>query len=158
MIMRLLTHPCDTAILASLHASSFATPWSAESIANLMAQPGTFAVVTEDEALGFILVRVAASESEVLTVAVTPAARRRGIASALIRRAAEHAVELGAKTLFLEVGCGNLAAKSLYFGLGFAEVGRRRAYYTNPDGRVEDAVVLGVEIPLSRVGKCMQLD
>lgn len=38
----------------------------------------------------------------------------------------------------LEVRTGNAAARALYAGAGFAEVGRRRRYYT--DG--EDAVLM----------------
>ena len=44
----------------------------------------------------------------------------------------------GAERLILEVSAGNDAARALYRGAGFTEIGRRRAYY--PDG--SDALVL----------------
>jgi ribosomal-protein-alanine N-acetyltransferase len=88
---------------------------------------------------------------------VTPAARRRGIASALVLEAAKHAAELGAERVFLEVNATNLPAIALYKRLGFAEVGRRKAYYLGTHGQRDDALVLRVEIPLLRVGNPMQL-
>lgn len=152
--MRLLANTSDAQSLAALHEQCFSEIWSAESIAALLATPGTFAVEAQT---GFILMRVAGDESEVLTLCVTPAARRRGIASALVREAAKHALELGAERVFLEVNSANLPAIALYKRLGFAEVGRRKAYYAGTEGRRDDALVLRVEIPLLRVGNSVQL-
>ena len=131
----------DIAALAALHAQAFAAPWSAGSIRDLLATPGAFAFASTD---GFILARVAGDEGEILTLAVTPAARRRGHARALVRSAAAHAYHLGATSLFLEVGLGNDAARALYRGLGFIGVGRRKAYYGS-----EDADVLKAALPLA---------
>ena len=153
-----LTHPCDVDMLATLHAASFANAWSAAWFGKLMEQPGTFACLASGESGGFILVRAAGDEAEVLTLAVTPAARRRGIGSALLAAAARRAREMGAETMFLEVGEANLPAKLLYARFGFHEVGRRRGYYASPDGGNEDALVLSVELPLPRVGNLAQLD
>jgi ribosomal-protein-alanine N-acetyltransferase len=152
--MRLLAQTRDAILLARLHAESFAESWSAESFAALLEQPATFALIAND---GFILVRVAGDESEVLTLAVRPAARRRGIASALLIEAAKLAEERGAKAMFLEVGAANSPAIALYKRHGFAQVGCRKAYYAAPGGEREDALVLRVEIPLARVGNGLQL-
>ena len=139
----------EAAELAEIHAQCFSEVWNAEAVAALLATPGTFAMVVEG---GFIMVRTAADESEVLTLAVMPAARRRGIATALVLGAAERAVEVGASVMFLEVGAANLPAISLYKRLGFAVVGHRKAYYAGVHGMREDALVLRAAIPLSRVG------
>ena len=48
----------------------------------------------------------------------------------------------GARTLFLEVGFDNPAARRLYQSLGFAEVGRRAAYYARVEGPPADAIVM----------------
>jgi [ribosomal protein S18]-alanine N-acetyltransferase len=152
--MRLLADTSDAGFLASLHAQCFDEAWSTESIAGLLATPGTFAFAAEE---GFVLMRVAAEEAEVLTVGVRPAARRRGVAASLIRSAVEHASEMGANLVFLEVDCTNLPAIALYKRLGFTEVGRRRAYYAGADGKFRDALVLRSEIPLPRVSNCLQL-
>jgi ribosomal-protein-alanine N-acetyltransferase len=149
----LLTHPCDTAVLAVLHKAAFTDAWSAEWIASLMAQPGAFAYLAKGE--GFVLARAAGGDAEVLTLAVTPQARSRGVGLGLMAAAAGRAFELGAKTMFLEVGTANAPAQKLYQKLGFREVGRRKGYYGKAGG---DARVLGVKLPLSRVGKPGQLD
>jgi ribosomal-protein-alanine N-acetyltransferase len=141
----------DAPALAAIHAQCFSMEvWDAAAIAALLATPGTFALLDED-AGGFIMVRAAGGESEVLTLGVKPAARRRGIAKALVVGASERAFAAGATDLFLEVNAANNAAIALYKGLGFGEVGRRKDYYLAPHGMREDALVLRASIPLMRV-------
>ena len=100
------------------------------------------ASMTMEHALGFILCRIAADEAEVLTLFVPEASRRKGVATALLDRAVAHARAAQAAALFLEVSEANAAARALYAGLGFSEVGRRTRYYQ--DGA--DALVLKQEI------------
>ncbi|MGC9953856.1 MAG: ribosomal protein S18-alanine N-acetyltransferase [Rhizomicrobium sp.] len=154
----LLTPPYDVDILARLHAASFADAWSAEWIAKLLAQPGTFAFVAGGEVGGFILVRAAGGEAEILTLAVAPAARRRGVGSVLVSAACQQVQEMGAEAVFLEVGRANEPAKSLYKRLGFHEAGRRRGYYQRSGGGNEDALIFRVELPLPPVGNSERLD
>jgi ribosomal-protein-alanine N-acetyltransferase len=154
----LLTPPCDVDVLARVHATSFADAWSAEWIAKLLAHPGAFAFLTGGESGGFILVRAAGGEAEILTLAVAPAARRRGIGSVLISAACRRAQEMGAGTMYLEVSRTNEPAKALYSRLGFRQVGRRRGYYQEPGRSKEDALVYCVELPLSPVGNSERLD
>ena len=130
----------DVAALAALHATGFAAAWSESAIRDLFATPGVFAFVAVE---GFVLVRAAGGEAEILTLAVAPAHRRQGLARALVRLAAAHAAILGATSLFLEVGARNDAAQALYRGLGFQAVGRRKAYYVD-----EDADILRLPIPV----------
>ena len=134
----------DPERLAELHASAFDAPWDAAALAALMAQPGVFAVERPD---GFILMRVVADEAEILTLAVRPSARRRGLGEALTDQALADARALGADRAFLEVAEDNVAARALYARLGFTEAGRRRAYYAGPDGRRRDALVLVLNFP-----------
>ena len=147
----------DAALLATIHSQCFeGEVWSADAIAGLLASPGTFALVTGDDS-GFILVRVAGGESEVLTLGVAPAARRRGLATELVIQASNQAEKNAASVMFLEVNTANFAAIAVYKRLGFAEVGRRKNYYAGVHGVREDALVLRAQIPLQRVVSCMQL-
>ena len=123
----------DAAVLAALHATAFADPWPENGIRDLFATPGVFALMLAE---GFILIRTAGDEAEILTLAVDPAARRKGFGRALVRSAAAHAATLGATSLFLEVGVRNDAAQALYRGLGFVDVGRRKAYYADEDAHI----------------------
>lgn len=158
MKTNLLTPPTDVDVLARLHAASFADAWSAEWIAKLLAHPSTFALLVDGEFGGFVLVRAAGGEAEILTLAVAPAARRRGIGSALILAACRQAQEMGADTMFLEVSRTNEPAKTLYTRLGFREVGRRRGYYQEPGRSNEDALVFCGKLPLPPVGNSERLD
>ena len=80
--------------------------------------------------------RTAAGESELLTIAVRPAARRGGTGTALLAAYEREARNRGAETLFLEVAEDNAPARALYARAGWSEVGRRRAYYAGTDALV----------------------
>ena len=141
MTLRLVVHPGadEVMALAGLHASAFADAWSASYLQDLFASRGVFGFAAPE---GFILARAAADEAEILTLAVAPTARRKGLGRALVRAVAAHARTLGIRNVFLEVGAGNDAAQGLYRGLGFVAMGRRKAYYGD-----EDADVLRLPIP-----------
>lgn len=125
--------------LAAIHAEAFDTPWSAEAFAALLTQPGVMLETAPD---GFVLVQVAADEAEILTLAVPPAARRKGVATALVETAARRAALVGAGRLFLEGAEDNLAARALYTRLRFEPVGRRPRYYARANGPAVDALLL----------------
>ncbi|KQW86411.1 GNAT family N-acetyltransferase [Brevundimonas sp. Root1279] len=132
--------------LAVLHAEAFVapdTPWSAAAFADLLAQAGVFAVEHEG---GFILMRAVADEAEILTLAVRPAARRRGLGAVLVGEGAVAAAARGASRIFLEVAEDNAGARALYARTGFAEAGRRRGYYAGIDGVRRDALVLELNL------------
>jgi len=136
-------------LLAVLHAASLpkGEAWGRDAISLMLAMPGTFAFRADvgGAPCGFVMARVPADEAEILTLAVAPDSRRRGLGAALMRAALAEAAARGARAMFLEVSADNEAARALYGGLGFAGVGRRRRYYT--DG--SDALVLRLA-PISR--------
>lgn len=150
MTMRFATAD-DSNVLARLHASAFAQGWTARSMAELLAAPGTVALLAEDDGTpqGFILIRAAGGEAEILTLAVRPEARRRGLGRCLVRTAAAKVHAIEAESLFLEVAVDNEPALRLYALLGFAEVGRRKAYYARENGPPADALTLKVDLPLA---------
>lgn len=127
--------------MAALHAVSFTTPrpWSAAEFAAILEDPLCFALVESD---GFLFGRAVAGEAEILTLAVDPLARRRGVGGKLVQGFLAEALRCDAATAFLEVSEQNHAAISLYLRAGFAQVGRRKAYYKTPDARPIDALIL----------------
>lgn len=129
--------------LATIHGRCFRTPapWSPASFTTLLADPQVI-LLGDPQAQGFVLVRCVAGEAEVMTLAVDPDHRRRGVARTLIRQAGERAAARGAETLFLEVAETNHPARALYAASGFTEAGRRPGYYRGPDGHRIAALIL----------------
>lgn len=133
--------------MALTHAQSFETGWSAADIAACLAAPGGYGVVAADDddpaaINGFLLARSIVGEAEVLTLAVSPQSRRRGVARALLEAGAGISARLGAAAMFLEVASDNVAALALYEQAGFQQAGLRRRYYVRPGRPPGDALVL----------------
>jgi ribosomal-protein-alanine N-acetyltransferase len=126
------------AVMAEIHRAAFPPKeaWSRDVMLLHLELPTTIGFVHASG--GMILARVAADESEILTLAVVPACRRQGIGAALLRIAMAHAAERGATSMILEVAVTNQAARALYLAHGFTEAGLRRHYYA--DGT--DALIL----------------
>ncbi|HVZ48837.1 MAG TPA: ribosomal protein S18-alanine N-acetyltransferase [Gemmatimonadaceae bacterium] len=139
--MRVAT-AADLDAIHAIEVASFATPWSRASFRDVMMSDAARLVVATDATgavVGFAVVVAAADEAELANLAVAPAARRSGVARNLVEHVLAAAEAGGARDVFLEVRESNAAARALYAAFGFAEVGRRRAYYQAPD---EDALVL----------------
>jgi ribosomal-protein-alanine N-acetyltransferase len=128
--------------LAAIHAESVPPKeqWSVSSISALLSQPGVLAFA--DPQGGFVLTRVAGDESEILMLAVLPEFRRQGRGRLLLRSAEAAARARGSVAMYLEVDTRNVAARELYAGMGYRDVGLRRNYY---DGG-GDALVLRHEL------------
>ena len=133
----------DPAHLADIHARAITPAWTEAALRNLLAQAGVWA---EAEADGFILMRQADNEAEVLTLAVLPDARRRGRGLALLQAALATCRDRGVSDVFLEVAADNDAARALYQSLGMIESGRRRGYYGRSDGSSVDALILTLNL------------
>jgi len=78
-------------------------------------------------------------DADLLTIATIPAARRRGVATALLNALLTAAADAGCRAVLLEVRASNESAQRLYATHGFKAIGRRRRYYLAP---VEDAIVM----------------
>ena len=94
--------------------------------------------------LAFIFFRLLAEEMHIFKIAVAREWRRHKIASWLLEKCFEIAVENHALKVFLEVRYSNNSAIILYARLGFQIVGRRPNYYSEPSYRLtgEDALVM----------------
>ena len=132
--------PASAGRLAALHASSFDRPWSPADLASLLHMPSTLglSLSSRDGLAGFVLVRMALDEAEILTIAVHPDARRSGAGRQLMDALDAALREAGIERVFLEVSTQNVAARALYDRTGYSQVGLRRGYYS--DGT--DALVL----------------
>ncbi|NLV78970.1 MAG: ribosomal protein S18-alanine N-acetyltransferase [Rhodococcus sp.] len=114
-------------------------PWSADAFRSELASPHNHYVAARDEAgtlVGYAgLARLGTGidpESEVHTIGVDPAVRRRGVGGMLLGELLSVADRWGGP-VFLEVRTDNDAAIGLYRREGFEIVGTRKRYY-QPSG------------------------
>lgn len=120
----------------------FTDPWSVRDFEDCVTSDAAFLVAESARGVvGYVIALDAADEGEILNLAVAPDGRRHGVGRALVREILETLADRGVHKVFLEVRESNTAARALYAGYGFKEVGRRPQYYRRP---VEDAIVLRV--------------
>ncbi|WP_417694732.1 ribosomal protein S18-alanine N-acetyltransferase [Roseibium sp.] len=131
----------DLAVLSDIHAKSFAHAWNGDELHRMMQESGALMLVArspgQDRSAslrGFVLIRTVAGEAEVLTLAVHPEHRGRGLARALMQHALFQLYSDRCDCLFLEVDAANAPALHLYKALGFRKVGERKSYYSSGDG------------------------
>jgi ribosomal-protein-alanine N-acetyltransferase len=92
-----------------------------------------------DRILGIVGVWCMMGEAHIVTIAVRPEQRRRGIGEVLLIAALEAALESGQEEATLEYRISNKAARALYEKYGFEQVGVRARYYSDNQ---EDAVLM----------------
>ncbi|RCL03795.1 MAG: ribosomal-protein-alanine N-acetyltransferase [Candidatus Tokpelaia sp. JSC161] len=133
--------------LSALHKKSFDQRWENDFCLSLLSDKnliGFVASLEEDSSrklCGFIIARVICDESELLSIAVDPNYRNKGIASTLLKFVLNHLLGKGAKRIFLEVDQANFAARALYKRCNFMKIGFRPSYYVSPYG-YSNALVL----------------
>ena len=130
--------------IADLEKLCFHDPWSVKSITSELTNPlSCWVVAMEDDRLvGYVGSQSVLGWADMMNLAVHPEYRGKGIATNLINVLIEYLIQMQVTCLTLEVRVSNTAAISLYSKMGFAEVGRRPAYYRNPR---EDALILRKE-------------
>jgi ribosomal-protein-alanine N-acetyltransferase len=80
-----------------------------------------------------LLAPAGSGQADIQTIAVAPAARRRGLGRALMVALLDEARRREAAEVFLEVRADNPNAQQLYASLGFEQIAVRPHYY-QPDG------------------------
>ena len=139
-----LAETSDAAALAALHAESFRRGWSEEEIERLLIDRAVVADVAlmGETPAGFVMSRCAVDEAEILSVAVAPARRGRGLAGRLVALHLGRLAGIGIVRVFLEVDRDNVPACRLYRSAGFREVGQRPGYYARPGAAPAVALVM----------------
>jgi ribosomal-protein-alanine N-acetyltransferase len=139
----------DAGTLADLHDAAFPIGWNADDLAGLIGDPAVttrmirpFSWFGRGAVEGFIMVRQASDEGEVLTFAVAQHCRGRGYGTRLLDDALMVLRQKGVQAVFLEVAEGNHSAITLYRRRGFTQVGERPAYARLADGSKGSALVM----------------
>lgn len=124
--------------MAHLHRLAFAPErgWTARAFSDLLENRHTRPYFVPH---GFALARTVAGESELLTIAVTPAHQGHGTGRDLLR---QWIATAPADVAFLEVAADNAPALALYRRAGFTIIGRRVAYYARKDRAAVDAITM----------------
>ena len=132
-------------ILKILAQAPEAAAWSAAAVEETLSCDARLFLVAgvAGELAGFAVARLITDEAEILNFAVKKAYRRRGIGRLLIEALLNQLREQGATKVFLEVRQSNAAAIAFYGKVGFQNVGRRPAYYQQPD---EAAVLMQAQL------------
>lgn len=132
----------DIEAVAEIERICFTEPWTEEAFRAVLLLPYAhyYAAEADDGTLiGEIGLTNAGGDGEISNVAVLPQYRQRGIAHALMEYLLQQGQAMGIRDFTLEVRESNHAARALYESFGFAQEGRRRHFYRQPD---EDALIL----------------
>ena len=123
--------PADANAIAAIHGVSFQRGWGEDEIHRLLIERNVVAhrATSGGKFIGFILSRRAASEAEILSVAIALAWRGRKLSRGLLDLHMRRLAGLGVRSVFLEVDKQNAPARALYKRAGFHEVGQRQGYY-----------------------------
>jgi ribosomal-protein-alanine N-acetyltransferase len=139
----------DAKELARIHAQSFYRGWPVEEFVGFLndgASPVYIACDARRRIAGFALIRNVLDESELLTIAVDPKWRGKGLGRALLNAVFADLMLSPARRMFLEVDEQNLSALRLYQKLGFATISSRKGYYPRPDGSAATALVMARDL------------
>ena len=128
--------------------------WTRRQVESSLSMPHTYALLVDSdgeladgsqEVAGFILVRRAPGEEELLLIGVKPEYRARGLGQRLIEHLTRQARADGAERIFLEMRANN-PAEQLYRRCGFEPIGRRSEYYRTLDETLIDAITFAKKL------------
>ena len=131
----------DLDSIEQIERASYPTPWSRSMFASELAKPTSICLgaFEGEDLVGYIVNSRYVDAWHVMNVAVAPDWRRKGVATALLRRLLDETRHDAQRGYTLEVRVSNVGAIALYEGFGFRPKGVRRGYYT--DNR-EDALIM----------------
>ncbi len=141
----------DIEQILDIEADSFLQPWNRNMFLDeLSSDNGQGYLVRENPVINskspvaFIVFRLIADEMHIFKIAVAEKWRRQKVASWLLEKSFDIAVENHVSKILLEVRYSNNPAIILYNRLGFQIVGRKPYYYSVPSYRLtgEDALVM----------------
>jgi len=132
----------DIPPVMEIERSSFLTPWTEgmfRSQLRFRDQAINLVLLEGGAVAGYAAAWIAYDELHLLSIAVDPAMRRRGLGGEILRAVLDRGRARGAVRAVLEVREGNAAARAFYRMHGFLDIGIRRRYYSDTD---EDAIIM----------------
>ena len=120
-------------------------PWSPNLFLSEMAESRNRAYLVAKlgrDVAGYAGLMCYGEEAHVTTIAVDPAHHRQKIGTRVLYELVQESIQMGARSVSLEVRVSNWGAQVLYSRFGFRPVGIRKNYYQETG---EDAVVMWVD-------------
>lgn len=135
----------DLDAVCELEKRCFSKPWSRASFRSAIDRDDTVYLVClqQGKIAGYCGIWCSFEDGDLCNMAVDADMRRQGIGHSLLEDALRAAKGLGVMRMMLEVRCSNQAAIALYRQFGFADIGVRGGYYTEP---TEDALLMECRI------------
>jgi [ribosomal protein S18]-alanine N-acetyltransferase len=129
----------DLPQVIAIERRSFPTAWSLGMFVLELSKPSgvCLAAVRDEHLVGYLICARYSDVWHLMNIAVDPAARRQGVATALLEQMVQRAGQDASYTL--EVRPSNATAIALYERFGFRSAGTRRRYYHDTG---EDAVIM----------------
>lgn len=136
----------DLPKVMQLEKVGHAFPWSEGIFLDCIRVGYVCAVLEEDDdIIAYGVMSIAAGESHIFNVCVDADRRNHGLGARVIEFLMDQARLLHANSVFLEVRPSNEAAIALYDKLGFNQIGVRKDYYPDVEGR-EDALIFARDL------------
>ena len=131
----------DIEAVYAIECASFITPWSYQSLKGELKNKLAYycVLIYRGQVAGYGGMWIVLDEAHITNVAVTASHRRNGFGKRIMEHMTDMARSRGVCAMTLEVRRSNVAAQTLYLGLGFTELGVRKGYYTDTH---EDALIL----------------
>lgn len=132
----------DLPSIVEIERSSFVEPWEPETLRQTIEWFPTTCFVADlgGEVVGFLFATPQSVNmgfyGHICNLAVSPAQRRRGIGTLLLRRAEQQFALDGAEGMQLEVRESNLVAREFYRKRGYREVMIFTGYYSNGENAI----------------------
>lgn len=124
----------DMPEVLEIEKRSFKNPYDIQTFLYLWAvEPeGFFVAEVDGKVVGYVI--ASSRKGEIVSIAVMPELRRRGIGRRLMKEAMGYLERKGVKRVELMVRIGNVGAIKFYEGLGFKKVCIIPKYYLDEDG------------------------
>lgn len=131
----------DVEEMMLIEPRAYTVPWSEGIIRDCIQAGYECQVARLDCAIvAYAFASIAAGESHLLNITVKPEMQGQGYGRRMLLHMLDLIQAQHVDTVYLEVRPSNKPARKLYRSVGFDQIGIRRGYYPDPQGR-EDAMV-----------------
>ncbi len=132
----------DVPSVFAIEVRAYEFPWSKSLFEQALSSTKKCVVLEENELIiGYAIVSYVVGEAELLNICIDPQQQGKQFGKSLLKYVIQLAQENKNYEMYLEVRASNVAAQALYLKHDFNEIGRRKNYYPNKNGR-EDAILM----------------